>query len=534
MKRLKRLRDGLEEDRGTTLILVLFIVVFMGLAGAALLSFSETSIRTTVALRDQASAAYAADGAAQVAINRLQQPSFLKNCKTKTGDDLSLGGTNAFYQPEQLSSTGLNAYVSCSPNVDSNDGVDITSLNKPADAIWTVGSQDYGLGTNKGLDIFVANGNVTSETSIDVGANTLNVTGTGVKVRAKSTGGCIKKKGGKGAFAPDCIDGVTEFPQSRPVYPAPNTLVAPAPPPICKKVDQNTIYAAFQPGLYTDVKVLDGTDPGNPCGTYTLSWFSPGTYYFDFPVTKRVWNAPHRLIGGTPWDSTTDTQITGPNPLDPETLSKLGTSPSCADPSQHNVRRGGVEFVFGGSSQIHLASGNPFEICASYLKDEVPIAIYGLTEDITDGQGTVTVHKQEVCTIGDCSLFTTDNNGKSEFHIRGFTYAPNARIALEYKNAPGVQMFNWGVMLNSFSLKLAPPAPLDNLLIQLPSDGQVGSPSYSVMYLNVWVCPKKATSCDPQINTSTDPTDQTTLRLRAKVQVAPPEPVKVLSWSVQR
>jgi type II secretory pathway component PulK len=72
MKRLRQLQDAAAEDHGAALLLVLVIVTVISLAGAALLSFSDASIRATVGLRDQAGNAYNADGAAQVAINSLR------------------------------------------------------------------------------------------------------------------------------------------------------------------------------------------------------------------------------------------------------------------------------------------------------------------------------------------------------------------------------------------------------------------------------------------------------------------------------
>ena len=72
MRRLRQLLEGPAEDRGAALVLVLFVVTVIGLAGAALLTLSDTSIRTTVALRDEAGNAYNADGAAQVALDSLR------------------------------------------------------------------------------------------------------------------------------------------------------------------------------------------------------------------------------------------------------------------------------------------------------------------------------------------------------------------------------------------------------------------------------------------------------------------------------
>ena len=86
MKRRKQLLGGPAGDRGAALLMVLVVVTVVALAGAAMLSFSDTSIRTTVALRDQGAGAYAAEGAAQVAISRAHQADLPNNCATQAGD----------------------------------------------------------------------------------------------------------------------------------------------------------------------------------------------------------------------------------------------------------------------------------------------------------------------------------------------------------------------------------------------------------------------------------------------------------------
>lgn len=523
MKQRHRVPGIQADDSGAALVLVLIVVTVVALAGAATLSFSNTSLRTTVALRDQGAGAYAADGAAQVAITELQNGSFPNNCATLTGDGLLLGsGTKPFYQAAQSNSTALNAYVSCVPDASTGTGGVINPANKPENVIWTVGSDSYGVGQdynhNSGKTINVANGNVVSETSIDIGSNTLAVTGTDVKVLAKSQSGCTTSQ--KGQFLPTkCVPNATLDP--RPSYPAPTDKVSPAPAPVCTTVG-TTGYAAFYPGLYTNVDILNGTQgtSGNKnlCGAADVVWFMPGTYYFDFTGT---WDAPNRLVGGTPTDST-GAPIPNLSAATLDNLSKLNpaTTGACVNPRKGSAAPG-VEFVFGGSSKINLGS-HEFEICATYSAGSVPIAIYGPTADIpSGGGGNPGVTTQHVCSSDGCSMFSTDPPGDAEFHIQGFAYAPNARIALNVTNSTG-QMFNWGLLLGSFSLDVngaSPTAPF----LELPPVS--ASSSYSVMYLSVWVCPAAVSSCNPSSGAA---------RLTAKVQVAPPLPVKVLSWSVQR
>jgi hypothetical protein len=263
------------------------------------------------------------------------------------------------------------------------------------------------------------------------------------------------------------------------------------------------------------VDVLNGTKRKNGnqnvCGTADVVWFMPGTYYFDFTGT---WNAPSRLVGGTPTDST-GAPIANPTLGNLNRLNPASTG-ACVDPRQGSSAPG-VEFVFGGDSDIDLGS-HEFEICATYSAGSVPIAIYGLTADIPPGGGSSVVTTQHVCDRDSCSMFSSNHD--AEFHIQGFVYAPNARIALYLQDSPG-RLFTWGLLVGNFSLSNSGASPTQPF-VDLPPIS--GTTSYPVIYLSVWVCPAAASSCD-----RTGPA-----RLTAKVQVAPPLPVKVLSWSVQR
>src|SRR5947209_4446814 len=72
----RTLRRAYSDDSGAALVLALVIVLVFALGLAGLLSFSDASIRTTVALRDQAAQAYDADAAAEAAINDLRKGTF--------------------------------------------------------------------------------------------------------------------------------------------------------------------------------------------------------------------------------------------------------------------------------------------------------------------------------------------------------------------------------------------------------------------------------------------------------------------------
>ena len=67
---IRRVRPG--DDGGALLIIAIIVVTVVALVTGFVLTQGDGSLRASVALRDVARASYAADGAAQVAINDLR------------------------------------------------------------------------------------------------------------------------------------------------------------------------------------------------------------------------------------------------------------------------------------------------------------------------------------------------------------------------------------------------------------------------------------------------------------------------------
>lgn len=562
MKPQRQPQGGPAEDRGAALLLVLVIVTVIGLAGAALLTFSDTSIRTTVALRDQAAAAYAADGAAEVAISRVQNGKL--DCSSTTPTVMTLGSVaSPFYIPVQSQVGSLNASISCSPNTTegassttttttTGTGTTVggTASNLPSYALLAMGGSagtDYGIDFSTSANnktICIENGSVVSNTKINASGEFLGVrlrgtgtasdcttgSGTGLTVGAAATSGCIgTSSGGSPNFGPTpCTQLASAIPL--PVAPVPTDPITRTNQIATCLISGSTTYAAFLPGKYTDVTKLN-----SPCGgAANFEWFSPGTYYFDFGST--TWNWPMTLLAGTPTDSS-GTPITTVDASTAASLAGLanvapfptvsGQKPnSCADPALQSSSPG-AEFVFGGASTVTPnASGNA-EICATYSPTSPPIAIYGAQTAVTVTGGSVS--PQTMCTVSGCtgSLMVTGANGQAQFYIKGFVYAPNAPLVLTLKNSLG-QLFNWGVVVRDFSLSINGVSPTA-AFIQLPSANQgitttsTTTTSYTIRYINVWTCGATAATC-PQTGAP---------NVRVKVQTNGSS-VKVLSWSVQR
>src|SRR5262245_7410482 len=129
-------------DEGATLIVALIFTTVVSMVIAVVLSFADTSVRTTLALRDQGAETAAADGAAQVAINQLRLGTYDGTgggCFQGSGPSNELRLSN-FYQA-QTGPLG-SAVVTCELDPDTSDssGLGYGPANTPQNAILTLGS----------------------------------------------------------------------------------------------------------------------------------------------------------------------------------------------------------------------------------------------------------------------------------------------------------------------------------------------------------------------------------------------------------
>lgn len=399
MRRRARAAHRPAEDRGAALMLVLVIVSTVGLAGAGLLTFSDTSIRTTVLLRGRAATAYAADGAGQVAINSLStgygfaSGALFDNATNTTcfGPDTKSGTLNLpdFFPAASGNGTAPgSASVACS--ADPATGVNgtvvpITAANRPAQAIMTLGQS-----TEDGINIkalssnpFSVQGAVMSNSNINVKSGTLQSTAA-VTAFGACTGSIISTPKPSCTTKTSLVDPgyASEATLSKP----PNAVPAyqPVPSDVAQSCPKGVV--TFNPGYYDDASALTALMTGKACGGSTW-WFTPGIYYFDFhnnlldtdvyrgsgtgkTSTADQWQITSgKLVAGTPADS-------NGNPL-----ASPGASPtipgSCQNPLK-SANAPGVQFIFGGDSQLALGGSADAEICGTYHADRPPIGVYGL------------------------------------------------------------------------------------------------------------------------------------------------------------
>jgi hypothetical protein len=371
-------RDG---ERGAALIFALLIITVMAVGVSVLLSFVDTSLKTTMHMRDQAAETYNADGVMQAAINNIRNSTYRagagQTCPTVNG--------NGFYGPD-------SAAVSCTgdPTMVKIACPSLTNCNRPGNAILTLnpvaGEQAVRIEQNTN-STFRVHGGIFSNSNINVVNGTLE-TNTRVYARSTCTGTIVSTPAAVCNYAaanplgddPNYNPDVTDVPALR----------------VVPKTCPGAAVMTFEPGYYDDADALSNLMKGNGACKDKVWWFKPGVYYFDFhnsgagrnrllPAADNVWKVlSGTLIAGTPVDA-----AGAPLASPPATA----TLPGACDNPIRNAGAKGVQFIFGGDSRLEVKAANA-EICGTYRVDRPPVAFYGLktgasTTDALTGAGAL-------------------------------------------------------------------------------------------------------------------------------------------------
>jgi hypothetical protein len=483
------------------LIIVLIVIGVISLVMSVILSQADTSVRSTVALRDQASTNFGADGATNAVLNALKTSGINCDNPSSPPPPVILGtASSPFYVPDNSTDGRLNAYAQCT--ADALQGVTTsvsvsasTSFSTPPPvtstapylgqgdstlptyAVLTTGSSVGSGGTDFGLDFsgssnntstFIENGSVGSKANVNAtnqclivrlstnggdtnsNCNQINNFGSGVdsttntSLVVKAQNQCV---GGASVYKPtSCQSNATDV--TIPAAPSlPGSIVAADPPATCK-TSGNTTYAALFPGYYDSVGLAILNTPCGNIGNNTLwEWLTPGAYYFNYGSSQWTW--PSVLIGGTPTSDAAGTVVSGLNPSASGTLTRLAqTAPApnaCADPAG-TATESGVTMVFGGASTAaaNTTQGNFAQICASSptAGGQPPLAIYGLTQSQSvtgPGASTTTMPAETLCTSTGCG-----GQGSSGTSLINTAYANSSGHASVYIKgyvyAPQAQM----------------------------------------------------------------------------------------------
>ena len=377
-------RRSLQDDSGAVLVLALVIVTTIALVIGGMLSFTDTNLRTTVQLRGQGNVAATADGAAQAAINDLRlhtfnndtsSPSYPNCFGTSASPGTADSGQTLLLSNLVPGGTGAapnSAAVRCNP--DANTGaagglVPISNANKPGNAILTLSTNAAEDGLNVKANStaipFNVHGGIVSNSNITVTNGSLASNST-VFARTGCSGNISSTPGPSCTFA-GALPGNPNYPAEISTVPAYQ-----AAPTAC-----STSVVTFQPGYYNDAKALSDLMSSNTCKN-KVWWFKPGNYYFDFQNTAKSSASANahqwvvgvgQLIAGTPVDSAGNVLTQPSNPA---------VVPGACDNPIKSTTAVGVQFLFGGDSQLQVADQADAEICGSYHTDRPPVAIYGV------------------------------------------------------------------------------------------------------------------------------------------------------------
>lgn len=542
-----------KDDRGATLLIVLFLVIGIALVMGVVMTQVGTSVRATVGLRNESSTVYGGDAAAQYAINELRKGSFNGAAH---GCDTAATETLPNFYPSVNGAQGASVSVRCTPD-SSNGGAAGGGNSSPGSALLTLGTGANGEdgiwdGSVNNLT-FKVSGGIFSDSNINLGNKS---SGTGAQGNQKSViedvstnsyifaMGACPQNGGLGKFI---ITGTTTVtcnyssnpasaldrrgmdPQSVPGHGT--SFDPPAAPSVAKTPPACTGKKVYelQPGLYTDATALNALTGSGNSGSCARSivHFNPGTYYFNFTnggTHKWTSNAAY-VVAGTPTAAL--------DVASPPAMSKA--SPACVGPgTSGSSTSSGVLFVFGGDSRMdYTSSGSSdgdVEICASNAASGPPVAIYGLKSTI--GSGAMQVPAESGCITatpyvfgGDaphCALIQSYQDPTPIFTVHGTVYVPAAPIDMTFNNS-SAQYFQWGLIARTILISSTGSASaLANNVISVPDDAPAPFALPTYFYLDVYLCPGQST-CSAS----------GTVSLRAKVQLSPTPPttVKILSWS---
>jgi hypothetical protein len=368
------------DDSGAALILVLVVVTVLGLVLGALLSFTDTNLRTTLALRDQAATAYDADGAVQAAINNLRNSSY-----DAAAGQHCFGGTDTLALNNFSGSDSAAVTCSADPAKVLIQCPSLSQCNRPGTAILTLGRVlgEDGLNVTQPTgSAFNVHGVVFSNSNIDVVKGSL-ATNAAAYARGACTGTVTSTP------AAQCNYGNTANALGNDPGYAPTTSTVPAHQPLPACTAANSVVK-FLPGYYDDAVGLSQMMAGNSACKHSTWWFSPGTYYFDFhnggtspnPLLGSggdIWTVNDGyLVAGTPVNAAGGVIAQPPVPA---------AIPGSCDNPINDAHAAGVQFVFGGDSQLAVKAGQA-EICGSYNANKPPIALYGLTSGVETSTAT--------------------------------------------------------------------------------------------------------------------------------------------------
>lgn len=391
-------RRAVRTDEGASLILALIFVMTVSLVVGSLLSYTSTGLRSGRVTGGAVQSSTDAGGSLQTAINDVRNSDYFNNPVSSAP---CLGAGNMRTYPA-LSAGGDPITVTCTPDATSGGAgglVQVNNSNKPSLAVLTLASTGE-VGLNKtGNRPLKIKGSVYSNSTIRADAtgtlcpatwpppsNSTNCNGIYVtgpnsnpdNISVTAQDGCfgtVKTNLPANLHCPSAHslpgdDPATVFPAA---YAQPTAGMTPRALPSCTGSP-----VTFTPGYYDDAVGLSNMmDGGGPCAGKTF-WFPPGIYYFDFHnADMPTSGTPVVPNGSNVWrfNDTNGVIVAGTKQGWTTSASKDNMPGACVSPLT-SESTDGVQFVFGGNSQMQLSKGS-MEICGTWHVDRPSLVLYG-------------------------------------------------------------------------------------------------------------------------------------------------------------
>ena len=457
-------------DEGSALALTLAFLAFFSIVLAVIFAFADTGFRTTMAVRGQREISYAVDASVEGAIQDIREdPAF--------GRELTQPGAKPCpsfsYEPTASVNNVSSLSVTCQAIVGSGN-ITITR-DIPTKAIIAL-SEDLSFdgpgvldaGTND-LSIF---GDVVANSQIKVAGPGEVMTVTGVVLSPSCVGpGTLNTSPADQKF---CTE---EKPGKDPNYPPASTTVSNAStwtPATCVRGTGSrpgTKIVTFSPGRFPSADTLnDLMNPSGDCNHVEVFWFTPGVYYFDFPLGDDEWdtNGVAGILGGTPTDTVLPPLINPPLPLTSYHVPFPGGCQEGEDPALHQ----GVQFIFGGSSHWNMGSAR-VELCPFITSnpDDQHISIYGVTatppspSNLRAQSGCILARvasPRSACAV----LNAVSPNGLLSVH--GTVYAPRSWLNLQLASPDIKELFDRGVVVRVIHIDINPSTGFNESPVSVP------------------------------------------------------------------
>ncbi len=330
-KRVRRVRSN--GDTGSALAIALVFLMVFGVYVGIVLEFSTTGQRSTLSVRDEGAATYAAGGALEGAINEVAGSSTVGVDPGTSSPPVS---SPCFTLPAGELDNPAPITVECQPRENSG-AVAGSPASQPGQALLALsGHPAEGVALTGSADVST-DGSVHANRLLDVPGGARLTSSTEIKAGTCSVAGTA---------TPACVTGPVP---GDPGWGGPTTY----PEVVTSLPSCSGRVARLDPGTYLSRTNLQRVIN---CAN-TVVWFTPGVYYFDFRDGNRelVIGNGDVVVGGTPSGWVPGT--TPSNALPVPTAANPDTS-ACDENSQ------GVDFVFGDDSRIDVRSRGSMQLCA--------------------------------------------------------------------------------------------------------------------------------------------------------------------------